>query len=76
MASKKKRTKAYQGPKYISRNPMETFMGGMSGVHAEHLQKTNLINHAAMQAMVQGRGCKETWDRLVGAINIANIMCE
>lgn len=76
MKPQKKRTKKYGGPKYIARNPMETFFGGMSGVHAEHLQKTNLINHAAMQAMVQGRGSKEMWDRLVGAINIAIVLCE
>lgn len=76
MSGQKKRTKKYAGPKYIAKNPMETFFGGMSGVHAEHLQKTNIINHAAMQAMVQGRGSKEMWDRLVGAVNIAIVMCE
>lgn len=55
----KKRSKRYQGPKYIAKNPMVTFFGGMSDTHAEHLQTTNLVNHAAMQAMVQGRGDKE-----------------
>lgn len=72
----KKRTKKYQGPKYIARNPMVTFFGGMSDTHAEHLQKTNIINHGALAALSQGRGGKEEWDRLVGAVNIANIMCE
>lgn len=76
MATSKKRTKSYRGPKYIAKNPMETFLGGMSGVHREHLQKTNIINHAAMQAMVQGRGDKEQWDRLVGMNNIAIVLCE
>jgi len=75
MKQQKKRTKKYGGPKYIAKNPMVTFLGSMHTTHAEHLQKTNLINHAAMQAMVQGRGDKEMWDRLVGAINIAIVMC-
>lgn len=68
--------KKYQGPKYVSKNVLSTFFGGMSSTHASHLQTTNCINAAAMQAMVQGRGDKESWDRLVGAINIALVMCE
>ena len=76
MASQKKRTKRYSGPKYIAKNPMVTFFGGMSDTHRSHLQATQLVNHAAMQAMTQGRGDKDQWDRLVGAINIALVMCE
>lgn len=72
---KKKRSKAYK-PKYVSACPMTTFFGGMSDQHAEHLQKLNIINAAAMQALVQGRGTKADWDRIVGAINMANVMCE
>jgi hypothetical protein len=72
----KKKRKAYQGPKYISKNPMKTFFGGMSDTHAEHLQVTRTINHAALQAMAQGRGDKEQWDRINGAINIALVMVE
>lgn len=71
-----RRRKAYRGPKYVALNPMVTFLGGMSGVHAEHLQKTNIINHSAMLDIVQGRGTKNTWDRLVGAINMALVMVE
>lgn len=71
----KKRSKAYK-PRYVSVNPIRTFFGGMSDTHAEHLQTTNLVNHAAMQAMVQGRGDKEFWDRLVGAVNIGIVLCE
>lgn len=68
--------KPYRGPKYVASNPMVTFFGGMSDTHAPHLQSTQLVNHAAMQAMTQGRGDKDQWDRLVGAINIAIVMCE
>jgi hypothetical protein len=68
--------KKYQGPKYVARNPMATFFGGMSGEHAEHLQKLNLLNHGALSALAQGRGDRDGWDRLVGAINMANVMCE
>lgn len=68
--------KPYRGPKYVAKNPMVTFFGGMSDTHASHLQATRLVNHAAMQAMTQGRGDKEQWDRLVGAVNIAIVMCE
>lgn len=72
----KKRTKKYQGPKYVANNPMSTFFGGLSGDHMSHLQGLFGRNHAAMQAMVQGRGDRDTWDLLVGAINMANVMCE
>ncbi len=68
--------KKYQGPKYISKNPMRTFFGGMSDTHRSELQSTLAINHMAMQAMVQGRGDRTQWDRLVGAINVAIVMCE
>lgn len=68
--------KKYSGPKYICKNVMTTFFGSMSGVHGEHLQTTQCINAAAMQAIVQGRGDKDSWDRLVGAMNIAIVMVE
>lgn len=71
----KKRTKAYR-PKHVSTNPIKSVFGGMSDAYAEHLQTTNLINHTAMTAMVQGRGNKDFWDRLVGALNLALVLCE
>lgn len=76
MKSKAKRSKRYQGPKYVAQNPMSTFFGGMSGDHADHLRVLNLKNHAAMAAMTTGAGTRDEWDRLVGAINMANVMCE
>lgn len=75
MRPKTKRTKAYK-PKYVAKNPMSTFFGGLSGDHMGHLQALFGRNHAAMQAIVQGRGDRSTWDLLVGAINMGNVMCE
>lgn len=71
----KKRNKPYR-PKYVSANPLIQFFGGMSGQHAEHLQTLNVKNHAAMAAIVQGRGGRQEWDLLVGAMNMANVLCE
>lgn len=72
---KKPRNKKYK-PKYVSVNPMSTFLGGMSCEHADHLRLLNIKNHGALAAIVQGRGTRDDWDRLVGAINMANILCE
>lgn len=72
---KKPRNKKYT-PKYVAKNPMATFFGGMSGEHADHLRVLNIKNHGALAAIMQGRGTREDWDRLVGAINMANILCE
>jgi hypothetical protein len=68
--------KAYQGRKYVAKNPLKTFFGGMQETHYEHLQTTLLINHTSMSNMARGVGDKEDWDRIVGAINIALIMTE
>lgn len=75
MKAPKKRNKAYR-PKFVSRNPMSDFFGGLSGDHAEHFQRLALRNHTALLMLEQGRGGREQWDLLVGAINIANVMCE
>lgn len=72
---KKSRNKKYQ-PKYVARNPMATFFGGMSGQHADELVKLNLLNHGAMVNICHGSGTRDDWDRLVGAINMGNILCE
>lgn len=75
MKAKPKRCKAYK-PKFVSVNPMSTFLGGLSGDHADHLRALNIRNHGAMAAMVQGRGDRKTFDLLVGALNMANVMCD
>lgn len=72
----KKRNKKYGGPKYVARNPMITFFGGMSGQHAKHLQSTKLGNHTALSNMARGVGDMADWQHLVGAINCATVMCE
>lgn len=76
MASKKPRSKKYQGPKYVARNVLSTVVGGMSGTHADHLRDIQIKNHAAMVEMAQGRGNRAQWDLIVGAVNIANVLCE
>jgi len=76
MSRQKKRSKAYQGPKYVAKNPMITFFGGMGGQHYEHLQTTLLTNHTALSNMARGVGDKGDWERLVGATNVGIIMTE
>lgn len=76
MASKKPRSKKYQGPKYVARNVLSTVFGGMSGTHIDHLRTLQVKNHLALSEMSQGRGNREQWNLIVGAINIANVMCE
>lgn len=73
---KKPRNKKYQGPKYVARNVLTTVFGGMGGDHAEHLRLIQIRNHKALADMAQGAGTREGWDLLVGAINMANVMCE
>lgn len=72
----KKRTKKYQGPKYVARNVLSTVFGGMAGSHMDHLRTLQVKNHLALAEMAQGRGNREQWNLIVGAINIANVMCE
>lgn len=71
-----KRNKKYAGPKYVARNVLTTIFGGMSGDHVQHLRVIQIRNHKALAEMAQGHGTREGWDLLVGAINMANVMCE
>lgn len=73
---KKIRSKKYQGPKYVARNVLSTVFGGMAGSHMDHLRTLQVKNHLALAEMAQGRGNREQWNLIVGAINIANVMCE
>ena len=72
---KKPRTKKYHR-KSISTNPLSEIFGGMSDTHQPHLQRLLVVNSLALQDIVQGRGTRADWDKLVGAVNIANVMCE
>lgn len=76
MKPKPKRNKNYKGPKYVAKNPISTFFGGLSGDHMGHLQGLLGRNHGAMARMVMGEGTRTDWDLLVGAINMGNVMCE
>ena len=69
------RRKAYK-PKPVVQNPLNFIFGGLKRIDPEHLTDLNVKNHAAMHAMVHGRGTRDAWDLLVGAINMANVMCE
>ncbi|SDC66816.1 hypothetical protein SAMN05428966_10275 [Massilia sp. PDC64] len=71
---KKPRNKAYR-PKGACDNPLGIF-GGMGDTHRDHLRRIQTLNHLAMVDLAQGRGTREQWNRIVGAINIANVMCE
>ncbi|WP_371763363.1 hypothetical protein [Massilia sp.] len=71
---KKPRNKTYR-PKGTCDNPLGIF-GGMGQTHADHLRRIQTLNHLAMADMAQGRGTREQWNRIVGAVNIANVMCE
>lgn len=73
---KKPRNKKYQGPKYVCRNVLSTVFGGMGSAHGDHLRELQIENHLAMVEMAQGRGTREQWNLIVGAINMANVMCE
>jgi hypothetical protein len=72
--AKKPRNKRYV-PKGTSNNVLSIF-GGMGSMNADHLRRIQITNHAAMVEMAQGRGTREQWNRIVGAVNIANVMCE
>jgi len=72
---KKARNKKYR-PKYVARNVLSTVFGGMSGDHVDHLRLIQIRSHKALADMAKGAGTREGWDLLVGAINMANVMCE
>ncbi len=75
MSRNKKPRKAHT-PKYIAKNVMKTFFGGMSKSHGDELVLLNIKNHASLAALAQGTATRDDWDRLVGAINMANVMCD
>lgn len=75
MANSKKPRKAYK-PKYPPCNVLSMVFGGMSGDHMAHLRTIQIRSHSALAQMAQGQGTREGWDLLVGAINMANVMCE
>lgn len=70
----KKRSKKYV-PKGTTTNTLAIF-GGMLGTHGERLQAVQLKSHQALAEIVQGRGTRDHWNLVVGAVNMANVMCD
>lgn len=75
MSTKKKRNKAYK-PKNCYANVIKTVFGGMVGSHHEHTIEVMAKTYAAVAGIAEGRGGKDEFDRIVGALNMANVMCE
>jgi hypothetical protein len=71
----KKRPKKKYVPKGTCDNPLG-ILGGMGSAHHGHLRKVQGLNHLALAEITQGRGTREHWNRVTGALNIANVMCE
>lgn len=71
---KKKRTKKYAGRRTLL-NPLTMFGSMGNQAHAEYSTELQAKTAAAMVAMMQGRGDKCSWDSLVGALNIAKVLC-
>lgn len=72
--AKKPRNKPYH-PKGAASNVLAIF-GGMGATHRDRLIQEQIKSHSALANMAKGTGAREDWNRIVGAINIANIMCE
>lgn len=70
-----KRNKKYK-PRPIVANPIQYMIGGLKRIDGEHLTNLNVKNHAALLAIVQGRGTRDDWDLVAGAINMAIVMSE
>lgn len=71
---KKPRNKPYR-PKGTCTNPLAIF-GGMGDTHHGRLREIQTVTHLAMVDLAQGRGTRAQWNRIAGAINMANVMCE
>lgn len=75
MRNTKRPRKAYR-QKEIVQNPLNFYFGGLKRIDGEHLQTLNIKSHKALADMATGHGNREAFDLIIGAINMANIMCE
>lgn len=75
MAKNSKPRKKYK-PKGYSVNVLSEVFGGMSGDHMTHLQELMVKNHKAMADIATGHGTRYSWNMIVGAVNIAHVMCD
>jgi len=71
----KTRNKAYR-PKAIMQNPINHIIGGLKRIDAESLTDLNVKNHAALYMIATGAGTKDAVDKLIGCVNMANIMSQ
>lgn len=74
MASNKKPRKKYHSKGV--RADMLWMFAGMGTAHSDNLKRNQVMTHMAMADMAKGEGTREQWNRVVGAINLANIICE
>lgn len=75
MNKPKKRNKKYV-PKNRPVVDLLAMFGGLSGDNVAHLQRLQIRNHGSLAALATGEGTKDSWDMLVGAVNIHIVMCE
>lgn len=71
----KKRTKKYK-PKKVLKDCMAFVKTGLTLVPDDQKTTLQTKNHAAIFKMRSGAGNREDWNILVGAINMAQVMCE
>jgi hypothetical protein len=72
---KKPRNKKYV-PKPVNLNTIDRVISGFVKIGGSHLQTLLIKNHAALANMTAGRGTKNDFDLLAGAINMAVVMSE
>lgn len=71
----KKRNKKYK-PKTIVQNPLNYFIGGYKRIQGEELTDLYAKNHMAMVKLCSGQADRDTWDVLVGMINMSLVLAE
>lgn len=62
--------------KSLSTNVLSDVFGGMGSTHGAHLRAIQIKNYKALDDMAFGRGTREGWDLLRGAVNMACVMCD
>jgi len=70
-----KRNKKYK-PRQVIQNPMQYICGGFKKIDQERKQVLNTKNSAAMLKIVNGTADKPDFDLLIGASNMALVLCE
>lgn len=71
----KKRNKKYK-PRAIVQNPLNYFIGGYKRIQGAELTDLYAKNHMAMVKLCNGTADRDTWDVLVGMINMSLVLAE